>query len=95
MALFEIKDTGIGISPDNLESIFESFRQVDNSYSRQYQGTGLGLALTRKLVEMHGGEVWACSSPEGGSTFSFTVPLTHFKLLQLEEAPKEAPVARN
>jgi signal transduction histidine kinase len=95
MALFEIKDTGIGISADNLESIFESFRQVDNSYSRQYQGTGLGLALTRKLVEMHGGEVWACSTQESGSTFSFTVPLTHFKLLQLEEAPKEAPAARN
>lgn len=95
MALFEIKDTGIGISPDNLESIFESFRQVDNSYSRQYQGTGLGLALTRKLVEMHGGEIWVSSALETGSTFSFTVPLTHFKLLQLEESAKEAPAVSN
>jgi Amt family ammonium transporter len=95
MALFEIKDTGIGISGENLESIFESFRQVDNTYSRQYQGTGLGLALTRKLVEMHGGKIWASSNPEGGSTFSFTVPLTQYKLLQSEEAARETPVVSN
>ena len=95
MALLEIKDTGIGINPKNLESIFESFRQVDNSYSRQYQGSGLGLALTRKLVEMHGGKVWASSALESGSTFSFTIPLTHFKLIQVEEASKEVPVSSN
>ncbi|NWJ94259.1 MAG: HAMP domain-containing protein [Chloroflexi bacterium] len=74
-ALFAISDTGIGISAENLDTIFESFRQVDNSYSRQYQGTGLGLALTRKLAEMHGGTVWVESTPKVGSTFSFTIPL--------------------
>lgn len=74
-ALFRVVDTGIGISAENLTYIFESFRQVDNSYSRQYQGTGLGLALTQKLVEMHGGKIWVESEPGVGSTFSFTIPL--------------------
>lgn len=92
MALLEVKDSGIGISPENLESIFETFRQVDNTYSRQYQGTGLGLALTRKLVEMHGGKIWAASVPDGGSTFSFTVPLTHFKLIAPGEEPQDEAV---
>ncbi len=96
MALLEVKDSGIGISPENLECIFETFRQVDNTYSRQYQGTGLGLALTRKLVEMHGGKIWAASVPENGSTFSFTIPLTHFKLLPPEPgSPEEAAVSVN
>jgi signal transduction histidine kinase len=90
MALLEVKDNGIGISTDNLETIFETFRQVDNTYSRQYQGTGLGLALTRKLVEMHGGKIWAASVPEKGSTFSFTVPLTHFKFPSGENNLEEA-----
>ncbi len=76
-AVFAINDTGIGVSPENVERIFESFRQVDNSYSRQYQGTGLGLALTKKLVEMHGGKIWVESEPGVGSTFSFTIPLTN------------------
>ena len=74
-ACFEVVDTGIGINPEHLETIFESFRQVDNTYSRQYQGTGLGLALTRKLVEMHGGLITVQSQPGIGSTFSFTLPL--------------------
>lgn len=75
LAHFAISDNGIGISSENVERIFESFRQVDNSYSRQYQGTGLGLALTRKLVEMHGGTIWVESEPGVGSTFNFTIPL--------------------
>jgi len=74
-AVFAIADTGIGISAENLEKVFESFRQLDNTYSRQYQGTGLGLALTRKLVEMHGGTIWLESQPGAGSTFSFSIPL--------------------
>ena len=75
MAVFEVADTGIGINEDDLEKIFDSFQQVDSSYSRQYQGTGLGLALTRKLVEMHGGKIVVTSEPGVGSTFSFTIPL--------------------
>ncbi len=75
-AVFSVEDSGIDISPPDQAYIFESFRQVDNSYSRQYQGTGLGLALTRKLVEMHGGKIWVKSELNKGSKFYFTLPLT-------------------
>ena len=71
----DVKDTGIGIKKEDQERIFREFEQVDNSYSRQQQGTGLGLALVRKFVEMHGGRIWVSSGGEGqGSTFSFTIP---------------------
>ncbi|MBI4390437.1 MAG: GAF domain-containing protein, partial [candidate division NC10 bacterium] len=69
-----VRDTGIGISPEDQERIFREFEQVDNSFSRQYQGAGLGLALTRRLVELHGGRIRVESTPEKGSTFTFTLP---------------------
>jgi signal transduction histidine kinase len=69
-----VQDTGIGISKDNHERIFEEFSQVDSSYSRQYQGTGLGLALSRRLVQLHGGDIWVESEVNKGSTFTFTIP---------------------
>jgi len=69
-----VKDTGIGISAEHQELIFSEFRQVDNSYSRKYEGTGLGLALTRKLVELHDGRIWVESEVGDGSTFSFVIP---------------------
>lgn len=70
-------DTGLGIHPDNQERIFGEFEQVDSSYARAQQGTGLGLALTRKLVQLHGGRIWVESEGvEGrGSTFTFVLPL--------------------
>ena len=71
-----INDTGIGIKSTDLERIFDSFEQVENSASRNFQGTGLGLSLTKKLVELHGGKIWVESEGEGlGATFSFTLPL--------------------
>lgn len=71
-----VQDTGIGLKQEDLCSIFNPFEQVDNSTSRNYQGTGLGLSLTRSLVELHGGKVWAESDGEGyGSTFSFIFPV--------------------
>ncbi len=71
-----ICDSGIGIKKDDLERIFKSFEQTDGSSSRHYQGTGLGLSLTRRLIELHGGRIWAESEGlEHGSTFSFTIPI--------------------
>lgn len=71
-----IRDTGIGIPPDKLETIFESFSQVDTSTTRKVGGTGLGLPISRRLVEMHGGRLWAESSgvPGEGSAFIIELP---------------------
>jgi len=73
---FSVSDTGIGIKQDDQDRIFAPFEQADGSSGRRYQGTGLGLPLTRKLVELHGGKIWVESEGEGkGSTFSFTIPI--------------------
>ena len=71
---FYVKDTGIGISKENQELIFERFRQIDNSLTRQNGGTGLGLAITKAYVELLGGKIWIESSPGEGSTFFFSIP---------------------
>ena len=68
-------DTGIGIKPEDVDKIFEAFRQLDASYARRYEGTGLGLTLTKRLVELHGGKIWVKSEYGKGSTFTFTLPL--------------------
>ncbi|MDZ7698119.1 MAG: response regulator [Deltaproteobacteria bacterium] len=73
---FTVADTGIGISPDKLEMIFESFRQVDSSVTRRYGGTGLGLTISKQIVRMMNGRVWVESEPGKGSVFHFTVPFT-------------------
>jgi signal transduction histidine kinase len=71
-----VADTGIGIPREDLERIFEPFEQGDGSTTRRFQGTGLGLSLTRKLVALHGGTVWAEShGPKQGATVSFLIPL--------------------
>jgi signal transduction histidine kinase len=69
-----VADTGIGIAEDHLAVIFEEFRQVGADYRRKAEGTGLGLALTRKFVELHGGTMHVESTPGRGSTFTFTLP---------------------
>jgi signal transduction histidine kinase len=69
-----VTDTGIGIAPEDQETVFEEFRQVGHS-ERKAEGTGLGLALCRKFVELHGGRIWVKSQIGQGSTFTFTLPV--------------------
>jgi hypothetical protein len=71
---FSVSDTGIGIPEDKLTSIFEEFTQVDSSTTRNYGGTGLGLALVKKFAQMMGGDAWAESTPGEGSTFIIEMP---------------------
>jgi len=69
-----VRDTGIGISPEDQAKIFEEFRQVGSNYAHKTEGTGLGLTLAKKFVELHGGRIWVDSEVGKGSTFSFTLP---------------------
>ena len=70
-----VDDTGIGISPDDLPRLFQEFEQLEPFSTKRHQGSGLGLALCQRLVELHGGRIWASSEGEGrGSTFTFTIP---------------------
>jgi signal transduction histidine kinase len=72
-----VKDTGIGIAPEDQAAVFEEFKQVGRDYTKKAEGTGLGLALTRRFVELHGGEVRLKSAPGKGSTFTVTLPIRH------------------
>jgi GAF domain-containing protein/anti-sigma regulatory factor (Ser/Thr protein kinase) len=74
-AIVSVTDTGIGIAQKDQEAIFEEFRQVGSDYTRKREGTGLGLSLTQKFVEMHGGKIWVESEPGKGATFTFTLPI--------------------
>ena len=74
---FAVEDSGIGIAAEDQQRVFGTFEQIDSSYGRQQQGTGLGLALTRQLVELHRGRIWVESEGRGqGSTFTFELPLS-------------------
>ncbi len=81
----EVRDTGIGIAPEQLPRVFSSFSQADSSISRRYGGTGLGLAISKRLVELMGGDIQVESKPGEGTRFRFTV------LLAPAQAPAEQP----
>jgi signal transduction histidine kinase len=81
---FYVKDTGIGIPEDKQKEIFERFRRGDESISPRYEGTGLGLTISKKLVELMGGEMWLNSEPKKGSCFYFTLPYYKDKADQQE-----------
>jgi signal transduction histidine kinase len=71
-----VRDSGIGLRKEDIAKIFQPFEQVENSSSRRFQGTGLGLSLTKRLVKLHGGDIWAKSEGEGkGATFHITIPI--------------------
>ena len=94
---FEVRDSGIGLSPEQCRRLFQAFEQADKSTSRKYGGTGLGLALTKRLVELMGGRVGVDSDPGKGSTFWFEVPLQRGKGARIQEpgaAGHEAPPVR-
>jgi PAS domain S-box-containing protein len=74
-AVVEVWDTGIGISEKDMARIFNPFERADSAWAKEREGTGLGLHVTRKFVELHGGRIWASSSPGKGSRFTFTLPL--------------------
>jgi signal transduction histidine kinase len=69
-----VADSGIGIAPEDHAAVFEEFRQLGGDYTKKSEGTGLGLALTRKFVELHGGSIRLESEPGRGSKFTFTLP---------------------
>jgi len=72
--IFSVTDTGIGIKGEDLETIFDSFKQVGPAQIAGYEGTGLGLTISKQYIEMQGGRIWAESEPGKGSTFTFTLP---------------------
>jgi signal transduction histidine kinase len=74
--MFSVQDTGIGIPQDELERIFERFYRVDKDRSRSSGGSGIGLAIVKHIVQLHGGRVWAESDLGHGSTIHFTLPLS-------------------
>ncbi len=70
-----VTDTGIGIKPEDIKRLFTEFTQLETAYTKEYEGTGLGLALTKRLVELHGGRIWVESEFGKGSRFAFVLPL--------------------
>jgi PAS domain S-box-containing protein len=75
LLVYKVADTGIGIPPDKLETVFAEFKQTDATIASEYGGTGLGLSISKKFVEMHGGRIWVESELGKGSTFIFEIPL--------------------
>ncbi len=86
---FYVKDTGIGIKPEEKNKIFERFRHADNSISQKYGGTGLGLSISKGFMELLGGEIWVESEPDKGSTFYFTIPYNPVNKIEKTDLPNK------
>lgn len=78
-AIVKIKDTGIGIKKEDQEKLFRPFVQVDSTYTRKFEGSGLGLSICKGIINSHGGKIWIESESGKGSTFQFTIPLKYEK----------------
>jgi signal transduction histidine kinase len=72
-----VKDTGIGIAPEEIGNLFEKYKQTTSGKTSEYKGTGLGLAICKMIVQAHGGKIWAESRPNEGSKIAFTLPANH------------------
>jgi len=81
MVEVSVADTGVGIAPEDQEAVFEEFRQVGTA-DKKVEGTGLGLALSRKFIELHGGRIWVKSQVGTGSTFTFTIPVRPSRVIE-------------
>jgi signal transduction histidine kinase/CheY-like chemotaxis protein len=90
-----VSDTGIGIAPEDQQRIFEEFRQAGGDSARKGEGTGLGLTLAKKFVELHGGKIWVESVVGRGSTFIFTLPVREPHLVEAPAAPILTPSAQS
>jgi CheY-like chemotaxis protein/nitrogen-specific signal transduction histidine kinase len=91
--MFRVKDSGIGIAPDDRKKLFQRFSQIDNSDKREYGGTGLGLSICKKLVELMGGDIGVDSQVGAGSTFWFRVPLQATTAPEAEASRAALPVS--
>jgi DNA-binding response OmpR family regulator len=89
--LVSVKDSGIGIAPEDQPKVFEKFKQVGDTLTDKPKGTGLGLPICREIVEYHGGRIWVESEPSRGSTFSFTLPIIE-QSAQMELVPKRRSI---
>lgn len=89
-----VADTGIGIPADRLPTIFDEFVQVDASPTRQYEGAGIGLSITKRLVDLHDGTIWAESEPEIGTKVSFTVPVATESTIEEETEKGDEKLSR-
>ncbi len=92
--IFSVADTGVGIAPEDIPRIFEEFQQADGSIRRRYGGAGLGLAISRQFVEIHGGHIWVESEVGKGSTFYFSLPIAsqEFTLNGSSHSPEPAAI---
>lgn len=88
---FAVRDTGIGIAPEDMGKLFLPFSQIDSRLARRYDGTGLGLAISKKLVELMGGLIWAESEPESGSIFHFTIKAKEAPVMTTSQLIKPQP----
>jgi signal transduction histidine kinase len=82
-----VTDTGIGIREEDIPRLFQPFQQLEPAYTKKYRGTGIGLLLAKKLVELHGGRIWVESEFGKGSTFSFAIPMRQTNETKREEQP--------